>query len=277
MTVLNDKKQKKRVAIVVPLSTSPELTAEEKISLKQLRRYLSSYDKYMVAPKCLKIHYPDFEIKRFSNRFFGSAQAHLKLLLSANFYKAFEEYEYILIYHLDALVFSDRLEYWCNQGYDFIGAPWIKHKDAPYHKIKAYEDKVGNGGFSLRRVDSFIKIFTSKKYGVDPLEYWQTISKDKSAFVRCLNYPKKMLKHLFFYNNVNREASRIYGTSEERFLVTRAQHYYPDFNIAPKDVALNFAFECIPRYCYELNNHTLPFGCHAWQRYDREFWEPFLV
>jgi hypothetical protein len=30
---------------------------------------------------------------------------------------------------------------------------------------------------------------------------------------------------------------------------------------------------------YELNGHELPFGCHAWERYDRAFWEeqlPFL-
>jgi hypothetical protein len=26
-----------------------------------------------------------------------------------------------------------------------------------------------------------------------------------------------------------------------------------------------------------MNNHRLPFGCHAWPRYDRMFWEPYLV
>jgi hypothetical protein len=32
-----------------------------------------------------------------------------------------------------------------------------------------------------------------------------------------------------------------------------------------------------PRLCFELNGRKLPFGCHAWQRYDRGFWEPYLL
>ena len=65
--------------------------------------------------------------------------------------------------------------------------------------------------------------------------------------------------------------------SEELFIADRASYYYPEFTIAPLDEALRFGFECVPRYCYELNGNRLPFGCHAWERYDREFWEQFVL
>lgn len=64
---------------------------------------------------------------------------------------------------------------------------------------------------------------------------------------------------------------------EESFWTNRAMHYYPEFKIAPLELALRFSFECVPRYCFEKNNNNLPFGCHAWQKYDKKFWEPYLL
>lgn len=46
----------------------------------------------------------------------------------------------------------------------------------------------------------------------------------------------------------------------------------PDFRVAPPEVAAGFAFEVLPRHLMELRGGRLPFGCHAWQRYDQEFW-----
>jgi len=40
---------------------------------------------------------------------------------------------------------------------------------------------------------------------------------------------------------------------------------------------LRFAFEGAPRMCFELNQQKLPFGCHAWAKFDRSFWEPYLI
>jgi len=36
-------------------------------------------------------------------------------------------------------------------------------------------------------------------------------------------------------------------------------------------------FGIVPRYCYQLNNNELPFGCHAWENPDKAFREPFLL
>lgn len=270
------RKATKLVAVVVPMSNRSELTPEEEISFKHLIYFLGKYDKYLVVPKNLRINFPGFGIKRFDNKFFGSAVAHSKLLLSPTFYKAFIDYRFILIYHLDALVFSDQLTQWCEMDFDFIGAPWIKYEGAPYSGMAGFEGKVGNGGFSLRKTESFLKVINSSKYYVDPVTYRKTWCAPKPKYLQWLNLPKKFLKCLGVRNNARWEMCR-YRKPEERFWANRAQHYYPEFKIAPLQTALGFAFECAPRLCFEKNNCTVPFGCHAWQEYDREFWKPYLL
>ena len=263
------------MAVVVPLSNNNKLTDNEEISLKHLVYYLGKYDKYFVMPKSLRFERPGFMIKRFSDKFFGSVEAHQRLLFSSRFYKTFSDYKYILLYHLDSLVFSDKLEQWCERDFDFIGAPWVKHKDAVYYGNAAYEGKVGNGGFALKKVESFIKIFSSKEYSEDPIKYFEQRCKTSDCKKYTI-YVKKLLKHLRMFNDVKWELKH-YKLSEERFLANRANHFYPEFKIAPLEKALGFSFECVPRYCYELNNRQLPFGCHAWAKYDEEFWKPYML
>ena len=40
--------------------------------------------------------------------------------------------------------------------------------------------------------------------------------------------------------------------------------------------AIPFAFEAKPKYLYKINQNKLPMGCHAWYRYNLEFWRPFI-
>ena len=273
------KQPSKLVAVVVPLSNRKELTPEEEISLRHLIHFLGKYDKYLVVPKDLQVDYPGFGIKRFDNKYFGSPHAHRDLMLSPKcyFYKAFIDYKYVLIYHLDSLVFSDQLKEWCEMDFDVIGAPWIKHKDAPYAGMLEIEGKVGNGGFSLRKIESFLKVSYSPRYCIEPAKYWEMYYAGKPKLQQYLNLPKKILKHLKVFNNAKWEMSKWNSLIEESFWANRATHYYPEFKIAPLEIALRFAFECVPRYCFEKNNYNLPFGCHAWQKYDRQFWEPYLL
>lgn len=270
------RRQTKTVAVVVPMPNRVDLTQEEQISFRHLHHFLARYDKYLVVPKSLKFKHSGMEIKAFDDRFFGSVQAHRKLLFSSRFYRSFEEYKYILIYHPDALVFSDQLEFWCQLDFDYIGAPWVKHKDAPYSGHTAYEGKVGNGGFALMKIESFLRVFYSHVYCIKPSEYWKSSYSQKSLPIRLWNLPKRLLKHFRLFNGARWELGR-FNSNDDNFWANRASHYYPQFKIAPLQTALRFAFECVPRYCFELNNHTLPFGCHAWARYDREFWEPYLL
>jgi hypothetical protein len=267
---------KKLCAIAVPLSMRNSLTEDELTSFRHLERHLNRYDRYLVMPESLQMKISGFEGLVFDNKYFGSALAHNKLLLSAHFYDSFRDYEYVLIYHSDALVFSDQLEEWCRKGYDYVAPPWIKHESAPYAGNAEYEGKVGNGGFSLRKIDSFLKVLTSNRLSIGPV----------AKIISAIRYGKSFRKYTsilkFFlychpkYNGVRIELGS-YSHNEDHFWANRASHYYPGFKVAPVDVALEFAFECAPGYCYELNGRNLPFGCHAWNKYDRAFWEPFLI
>jgi len=266
--------KKNNVAVIVPLSDRGYLTDSEKISLRQLELHLSGYDNYFVCNKKFEIKREGYKYKYFPETFFGSAEAHNRLLIDKSFYDAFEDYEYILIYHLDALVFSDQLMYWCNQGYDYIGPPWIKSDDLPWLK----ENAVGNGGFALRNVRSFQKMLASQKKWKDPKIYLEKLKGEKN--------PLKFLKHLKSYlwlkispfNNIRSHLKHYAdgGGNEDRFWWYHGQKYNPEFRIAPVHTALKFGFEAAPKKCFEMNNYELPFGCHAWETFDKGFWEPFI-
>jgi hypothetical protein len=266
---------RKKAAVVVTLSTKSQYTADEEIAFRHVRRYLGHYDTYALIPDDHPAIYPGFLEKRFPPRFFGSAQAHGRLLLSKRFYEAFLDYEFILIYHLDALVFSDELADWCERGYDYIGAPWLLSPDTPH--ITA--EKVGNGGFSLRRVRSFLRVLESKAYFVDPDEYWRRYCARSGPLARAVNWPRKYVKRLGWFNDVGWHVKwAVHGdVHEDRFWAEYATHYDPDFKIAPVDVAMRFAFEAEPRKCFERIGSRMPFGAHRWQKFDRAFYEPYLL
>ncbi len=263
---------KKKVAIVVPMSNRAELTPDEEISYQHLVHFLNRYDKYMVIPQSLSVNFPDFDIERFDDGFFGSAAAYTRLMLSKQFYERFQEYEYILIYHLDALVFSDHLEQWCEMDLDYIGPPWLESEDTPWVKTPG----VGNGGFSLRKVASFLKVLNSRRYAIHPNEYWEKYCASRPKFLQYVNLPRKYLKYLRMFNNIDREIAQ-FKNNEDLFWARRADHYYPEFKIADVNTALRFAFEAEPSRSFERNHYKLPFGCHAWPKYDRAFWKPYLL
>src|SRR2546428_8872531 len=184
------------VAVVVPMSNRKHLTPEEELSFRHLVHFLGQYDKYLVIPESLDIHYPGFTLQRFSDKFFGSHEANTRLMLSRKFYNAFREYKYILVYQLDCLVFSDQLMEWCTLDLDYIGAPWIQCPDLPWVKMS----HVGNGGFSLRQVESFLCVLDSKEYWHDPEEYWKRFCSLRSKPIQYLNIPRKYLARIRFLN-----------------------------------------------------------------------------
>jgi hypothetical protein len=264
------------VAIVItPSHNRTTYTSDEDLSFRHVRHYLGRYDKYVLMPASHHAIYPGLIPKRFPDRYFRSACAHESLLLSEQFYRAFLDYEFILTYNLDALVFSDRLDEWCRAGYDYIGAPWLISPDTPH--ITAY--KVGSGGFSLRRVSSFLRVLASRRYFVEPGEYWRKYAARTGRFTRLLNTPRKFLKRLVPFNGVRWHVrSALHGNvHEDRFWAEYATHYDPDFRIAPVEVAMRFAFEAEPRKCFERIGGQMPFGAHRWQKFDRSFYTPSLL
>lgn len=262
----------KTVAVVVTLSDTETLTPDERISLRHLLHFLGRYDKYFVAPYGLQVPHPDFAVKRFPRRFFGSAVANGRLLLSPAFYQAFADYRYILLHHLDALVLEDRLEEWCATDLDYIGPPWLECEDSPWVRVP----RVGNGGLSLRKVESFLRVIQSPRFRQSPDRYWQRFAAGKPPYVRYANIWRKYLKRLRLFNSA-RWHMRRWRKNEDHFWSEEAVHFDPTFKVASFEEGLRFAFEVAPRLCLQLNGGKLPFGGHAWPRYDRAFWEPYLL
>jgi hypothetical protein len=263
----------KTVAVVIPLSLRAEITPDEKISLLHLHAHLDSYEKVLIAPQSLAIRWPGFRTIDTPDEFFGSGPAHGRLMTQPEFYDQFTNYDYILTYHLDALVFSDQLREWCDAGYDYIGAP-LKDDDGRL-------TLVGNGGFALRRVAAFQKLLRSRRRCLaHPLQAWRKTVRHTGFAGHMVRLPWHILKCFGIANDMRHElrvAQRTGFFYEDLFIATRALHYDPDFLIAPLDQAFRFAFDEFPRQCFERNGRRMPFGCHAWPKYDRAFWEPYLL
>lgn len=156
-----------KVAIGIPIYKN-DISADEFFAIRHLTAHLENYDKYLVAPEGLPI--PDalshFLVIRFPKLYFENIRGYNQLMLSLAFYQAFESYDYLLIYQLDALVFSDQLQAFCDMGFDYIGAPWFNNEENPKQGLS----RVGNGGLSLRKVDAFMRVLSSKRYQKQSLE-----------------------------------------------------------------------------------------------------------
>lgn len=259
----------KKVAIIVPIYKP--LSTDEQVSLAHLKKYLRKYDKFMVIPKTLSlknIPTSKFNIIKFSEENFLTVYSYSSLMNTKKFYKKFTNYEYILIYQLDALIFSDQLFKWCNKGYDYIGAPWFTHTIGNFCSQKGLTSNVGNGGFSLRKVATFLQVIN---------EVEKNIERDtNNHYIRKLWFIIAILSKHSHKKWLKAPASS-YPFNEDGFWSFEAPKYLKNFKIAPFNEALKFSFEKEPRKCFKLNNNNLPFGCHAWKKYDPAFWEKFII
>ena len=106
-----------QVAVVVPVYRN-KISADEKIALNHAVNYLDGYPRFLLLPEELHFALKGFTTVLFDSRFFHDVVSYSQLLLSKAFYETFKNYEYILIYQLDCLLFSDQLDIWCKAGYD---------------------------------------------------------------------------------------------------------------------------------------------------------------
>ena len=73
-----------------------------------------------------------------------------------------------------------------------------------------------------------------------------------------------------------KKRAKEWQTNEDIFWSQSVPSLIPNFRIPDVPTALKFAFEFELRTSYEMNQKELPFGCHAWERYDIDFWRPFI-
>ena len=179
------------IGIVIPVYKIKLSGNEEKAFLNCLSK-IRTYPIVLIAPSSLDTSWYEEKghliIKRFKDKFFKSERSYSKLLLTQKFYQAFQEYRYILIVQTDVWILQTdhELNKFINSGYDYIGAPWKQGIRAYAYTFKGIahfpklisrpqELYVGNGGLSLRKVDSHMKLL--KKYRVQS-RLWSKVGED---------------------------------------------------------------------------------------------------
>ena len=253
--------------IVIPIHKEHP-TIDELMSFQQCISILGKHQICIVCPESLNINVycdlfsnsnADCCIERFPNKFFDGIKGYNLLMLDKRFYERFAEYKYMLIYQLDAWVFRDELDEWCNKGYDYIGAPWLEESDSGELQLTG----VGNGGFSLRRVQHFIDVLSYKGpvRKASQLNLQPTIKNSIYKFFYSLGYQNT----ISYY----KKDPTLY---EDIFLSiflanTKLRAIMP----TPEEAAF-FAFEKQPTLLHSKTSR-LPFGCHAWRKYEfGDFW-----
>ena len=223
-----------KVAVVIPIYKE-ELDDLEKISLAQVRKVLKNYPIIFAAPEGKNFSYlePGEMLVQFHPQYFRSVMTYSQLLLQSFFYEPFLSFDYILLYQLDAFVFYDALEDFCRLGYDYIGAAWPYHgwQGGRYPKTP----RVGNGGFSLRKVAACHKL-------LDETSRWSTWK--------------------YILDNASEDAF---------FALCEVKKEY-DFNVAPVEVADLFSMDYYPDRHVKKLRGGLPFGCHDWTKYSADFY-----
>lgn len=258
------------------------LNSNERLSLIQCFKLLNKHHVCFIGPD--NINFSDYEAmaigfkvkclyKNFDNNYFKNIEGYNKLLLSHTFYHSLKEFTYILIYQTDSFVFKDELIFWCRQEYDYIGAPWFHGWIKPSKSNKIIS--AGNGGFSLRNIEKSLKILKRVAWVKKIKKLTAKLDNKRfSFFIRVLLI-------FNFYFKIKDTHPLLYlltgYDNEDIFWAVHAGNAFKDFKVASPEQSIRFSFEVNPALLYEMNGHKLPFGCHAWEKYDPVFWEQFIA
>ena len=268
------------VLVVIPLYKARPDRFEE-ISLRQCARVLArKHPVCFIAPEGLDLScYDDIfrdeagiqpEKKYFPPRFFKSLSGYNQLMLTPLLYESVKEYDYILIYQTDAFVFHDSLDYFCSLGYDYIGAPWFVKffgRDCGTRFAGA-----GNGGFSLRRVSACLDVLNYKGSFFPARELFNT---NNSLLIKWKKSDPEKRKTLKWSKTID-FFTKINSSTEDCFWALDVPAASLPFRVAPPEEAMRFSFEQKPSLLRKRAG-KLPFGCHAWQRYEfDQFWKPII-
>ncbi|WP_051198123.1 DUF5672 family protein [Butyrivibrio sp. MB2005] len=233
------------VVVVIP-RYSEKLTDDEMISLMQCKKVLGKYKIIFMIPERLK-YLSDKEgilVECFEDKWFDSVIMYSNLLLKKEFYSRFMKYKYMLIYQLDAFVFEDKLLYFCNLGFDYIGAaiPYYWFSET-YNYMEHMAGYVGNGGFSLRKISAMVNAadYVDEVYGIAGVSEDEYIAEDR----------------VFAFMGIN-----------EGF----------DLSVPSLEVAEKFAIDhdVAGSFC-RIGISNLPFGVHGWNKsHRRGFWAKYI-
>ena len=278
-----------KAVVVIPIYKNVPARAEG-ASIRQTFRVLGRHDSVFVTHRdCLLDEYQCIvsseggvmRTEFFDKGYFDSTAHYSDLCFSEDFYLRFKQYEYMLICQPDAWVFRDELDQWCQKGYDYIGAPIY----FPYNKTRFTRIfyGVGNGGFSLRRIEHCLNIIRADQHRIflKPCIlakiYWY-------GFLYNEEYTKNLLKRLSllplfiakvfgFRNSIAR--FRKAACEEDAILSFWAHNAWGLTCQVPDELeAARFSMEVNPEYLYNKTGCQLPFGCHAFEKWEYDnFWK----
>ena len=252
------------VIVVIPIY-NPLLNEKERISLRQTYEVLQQHPMVVVHPEGMDLEplqqqFPRLTFQAFPPDYFRDIVGYNRLMLATEFYEAFIDYRYLLIAQLDTYIFNDQLLDWCKRGYDYVGAPWLRR---PVYNLPIVRQvisliswvahlrgrrtqfdrygKVGNGGLSLRKIESHLRILRTQ--ASDVADYAITHNRE----------------HLY---------------NEDTFWAMEPQ----DFSYPSWEEAMLFSYNKYPELSYRLTHHQLPFGCHGWTKpkYNK-FWKKYIL
>jgi Protein of unknown function (DUF5672) len=126
----------------------------EVVSLRQSGRCLARKAVALLAPTGLDLSsyqefFPSARVIRVEAEWMNSVRSYNRMMINPMIYRSFSHHSHILVHEPDAMVLRDELDFWCEQPYDYIGAPWFEG----YVNAKPDAPLLGTGnfGFSLHR------------------------------------------------------------------------------------------------------------------------------
>ncbi|MCK1534629.1 MULTISPECIES: DUF5672 family protein [unclassified Bradyrhizobium] len=263
-----------RVAVLVPTHLERlDATLEEVLlhNARMLRRY---HLEVILPETCSPTWYESlFEEHRINgctrlvkSEYFGSTVAVNRMGTDVKFYKMYEEYDYVLICHLDALILGDQLDAWLAAGYDFIGAPLFLPDVGRGHFLRRMAPFGANGGLSLRKVDACIRVLETFKPRPNLVRIFSAV-----AFLarnRRFDLMQILLRLLNSLRKDWRGTCEKYNIYEDVFFTVIAPLLGAKIRIPSSSIAKYFAcevnFELLQK---EVLVNTIPFGVHGYDKY----------
>jgi hypothetical protein len=271
-----EEKNNYKCVIVIPIYKDT-LSQSEICAVDQCQKILFKHTIFFIAPKSLatnfyKKKFPFISFVFFDDSYFKNIKSYSKLLMSYNFYSKFNPFTHMLVYQTDAWVFKDELLYWCDQQYDFIGAPSLEtnaNNDIVFQNMF-------NGGFSLRNIKTCMKALTSFSYLARPKEVIRYRFIANQSYRLIIKNIIGLILDLTIRNNTFFMFNNFYW-HEDGFWSNLIPQRFKWFKVPiTYTIAAHFAFENRPDFLFQLTADKLPFGCHGWTRYNQDFYAKLI-
>jgi hypothetical protein len=208
---------------------------------------------------------------RVDTHWMASWKAYSRMMISPLVFNALEGYTHMILHEPDAIVLSDDIDYWCNQPFDYIGAPWFEGWEQP--AADAPLIGVGNLGFSLHRLAASRRVTGSSLR-------WHPYSAAAHNLFGGLKGDRARLRlGMIGLGSGGRleGAYKLFAGHCDAFWSIVVPNTDKKFRIPPAKIAIRFAWEVCPSRCMKICGGRLPFGIHGWFKYDFGFLRPHLL